>query len=385
LESVRKTNENLLTHIDERVQIETQLRKSQLLYQTVASNFPDGIIGIVNKQFKYVFVEGRELAGSDLNVRTSNKVHEIVLSQYKTELGRAFDGDNVTFEVEFGEKYYDVVATPLMENYQSVSEVLMVIRNITRYKTYEQGLQQALEKEKQLNALKTRFVSNVSHEFRTPLTTILSSVFLIDSYAAKGGSTQFKSHTDRIKRSVKNLTELLEDFLSLEKLSEGKVTVNTSTFPLSKFVEEFSAEAEMIKKKEQSILFRVNEDINISTDRTILSNILNNLVSNAVKYSEEGTEIRVDMQVFDERLHIAVEDHGMGIPESEQAHIFERFYRACNASNVQGTGLGLNLVKKYVELLKGQISFMSTVGVGSRFSISIPMQTEEKLVVTASV
>lgn len=379
LESVRNTNENLVRQIAERMTIEDQLRKSQILYKAVARNFPDGVIAILSREMKYVFVEGRDLSefyrdGESSEPGSFDGLHKVVLERYVREIRRAFEGDKVSFEMEVENKFYDVIATPLKEADQPAAEALIVIRNITRFKKYEEGLRQALEKERQLNILKSAFVSNVSHEFRTPLSTILSSVFLLENYNKPDADVQKKSYISRIRRSVKTLTELLEDFLSLEKLAEGKVSVHYSHFSLSSFLQEFVSELEGIRKPDQRIELSIKGEPDfVITDRSILSNLLNNLVTNAIKYSAPDGVITVSARVASGFLALTVKDYGMGIPEADQPHIFERFYRAHNAANIQGTGLGLNLVKKYVALLHGSVSFESVVNVGSTFSISIPV------------
>lgn len=379
LESVRNTNENLVHQIDERMVIEDQLRKSQILYKAVARNFPDGIIAILSREMKFVFVEGRELAGfhprAESNERGSFEgLHKIVLERHARDVRKAFEGDKVNFEMEVENKFYDVIATPLKESDRPASEALIVIRNITRYKKYEHGLKLALDKEKQLNVLKSTFVSNVSHEFRTPLSTILSSVFLLENYNKPDAEIQKKIYITRIRRSVNTLTELLEDFLSLEKLSEGKVGVNYSHFSLSAFLEEFVAELDGIRKPGQRIELLMDDRPDfVITDRSILSNILNNLVSNAIKYSPVDGVIQLSTRIESGLLTLNVKDNGMGIPTKDQQHIFERFFRAPNAANIQGTGLGLNLVKKYFTLLHGNVSFSSVPEIGSTFSITIPI------------
>jgi PAS domain S-box-containing protein len=381
LDSVRTTNENLVRQIEERMTIEDQLRKSQILYKAVARNFPDGIIAILNKDLKFVFVEGRELTGVHLRDNsqvhgTFDGLHKIVLERNGREIRKAFEGDKVNFEIEVEKKFYDVVATPLRDADRPAAEIFIVIRNVTRYKEFEQGLKQALEKEKQLNVLKSTFVSNVSHEFRTPLTTILSSVFLLENYNKPDAEAQRKNYTSRIRRSVNTLTELLEDFLSLEKLAEGKVSVHYSHFALSTFLEDFVKELDGIRKPDQTITLSITGHPDfVITDRSILSNILNNLVSNAIKYSPKDGEILLSAHLESGVLELSVKDNGMGIPESDQKHIFERFYRAHNAANIQGTGLGLNLVKKYVSLLQGQVRFESALNAGCKFTINIPVDS----------
>ncbi len=371
------TNQELVREIEERKVMEERLRKSQLMYKAVANNFPDGIIGVLDKELRYVFVEGKELENSPprigIDETPAPDVASALIRDAEAKLRPAFEGRDVQFEVGVGHACYEVVATPFAAVGGRIQEILIVVRNITRHKKFEEDLLRSLEKERQLNVLKSRFVTSVSHEFRTPLTTILSSVYLLENYRGDE-ATQKTTHLNRIKRSVNTLTELLDDFLSLGRLEEGKVRVSYSEFAMRSFLEELREEMEAIKKKDQviNVGFDGTND-RIVLDRTLLANIMNNLLSNAIKYTGDNGIITVKAVIRDGNLWIQVADNGMGIPEKEQKHIFKRFFRAQNAVNIQGTGLGLNLVRKYVRLLKGHISFSSKTDSGTVFTVTIPL------------
>ncbi|MFK7953389.1 MAG: ATP-binding protein [Ekhidna sp.] len=233
----------------------------------------------------------------------------------------------------------------------------------------EQEILTSLEKEKELGELKSRFVSMASHEFRTPLTTILSSANLITKYPENDQQPSREKHADRIRSSVQNLTTILNDFLSLEKLEKGIHTIDKTFIKLDGLIDELSDE--MTLKKGQSINY-TSSDLSIHTDKHILKNILINLISNASKYSGESDEVRIETSSDEESVIISVIDRGIGIPKEEQKNIFERFFRAGNATNIQGTGLGLNIVKKYADLIESQIIFESEENQGSTFSVAIP-------------
>ncbi len=229
----------------------------------------------------------------------------------------------------------------------------------------------ALQKEKELNEMKSRFVTMASHEFRTPLSTILSSTTLLEKYSDKDIDKRQK-HLGRIKASVKNLTEILESFLSLSKLEEGRIDTNPVYFELDKFAEDIVEDISTIATEGQKIVFNHTGDNLIFLDKQILHNVLINLISNAIKYSKANKNIYFSTNVNDQEIRFEVRDEGIGIPVEEQKHLFERFFRARNAVNVQGTGLGLHIVKKYVSLLGGEIDFISEEGKGTVFTIVIP-------------
>ena len=238
-------------------------------------------------------------------------------------------------------------------------------------RTFE--LTEALEREKELNEMKSRFVSMASHEFRTPLSAVLSSISLVETYKDPEHEEKRKKHIERIKGSVRNLTDILNNFLSLDKLEQGKIEAETSQFDVSEFMEDIIEEMEsMTKRKNQKIIYSHTGQKEIVLDRKILRNIMFNLLSNAIKYSPENKEIFVSIKVEKKNVVIAVKDNGMGIPQHEQKNLFKNFFRANNTVNIQGTGLGLSIVKKYVELLHGSINFESNPGSGTVFTVQFP-------------
>ena len=236
----------------------------------------------------------------------------------------------------------------------------------------------ALQKERELNELKSRFVSTASHEFRTPLSTILSSVSLIEQYVAKGDTEKMDKHIFRVKNSVKGLTEILEDILSLSKLEEGKIEVDWKQIDLKHWIEEWMDELTPILKHGQRFQLNYNTKVEVVSDHKVLKNIILNILSNAVKFSPENSIIKIEVGVKNNQLQIQIEDNGMGIPAGELAHLFQRFHRASNATNVQGTGLGLSIVKKCLELLGGDIFVESELGKGTKFNIILKMHNHGK-------
>jgi len=236
-------------------------------------------------------------------------------------------------------------------------------------------VQDALRKERELNELKSRFVTMASHEFRTPLSTILSSVSLIAKYPDVKDQDKREKHIQRIKSSVENLTSVLNDFLSLSRLEEGHILLNPIEFSLLNLCDEVVDELNAMTKQGQVIVHQCNNcDQILSMDKNILKNILTNLLSNAVKYSPENSTITLNSTIANKVISISVNDQGIGIPDEDKPHIFSRFFRAHNAGNIQGTGLGLNIVKKYLDLLNGNIVFVSEQNKGTTFTVFIPIQ-----------
>ncbi|MEL6810317.1 MAG: PAS domain S-box protein [Bacteroidota bacterium] len=259
-----------------------------------------------------------------------------------------------------------------------------IILDITERKNYTENLErtvkertlqltQALAKEKELNELKTKFLSLVSHEFKTPLSGILTSATLAGKYTESEQQSKRDKHLKTIQNKVKYLNNIINDFLSIERLESGKVNYKFSTFPLSKVINEVIYDANMLLKDGQRINYPENIDgMTIEFDEKILELVLTNLINNAVKYSPEHTAIDIEVGQEQEKLTIKVDDQGMGIPKNEQKFIFDRYFRAGNALLNQGTGIGLNIVKSHLENLGGKITFTSVEGKGSTFVIEIP-------------
>jgi PAS domain S-box-containing protein len=231
----------------------------------------------------------------------------------------------------------------------------------------------ALERERELGEMKTRFVSIASHEFRTPLSTILSSAELLKRYTETEQQDRRERHIERIKKSVIHLTDILNDFLSLGRMDEGRLDPNPQPIKLEPVIKDFVEYISPTFKPSQRIVLSLDlEQAVFHTDERFLRNILNNLVSNASKYSDVGSEIKVDVKSSNGILTLSVIDTGIGIPKEEQSQMFDRFFRARNADTIQGTGLGLHIVSRYLQLLGGKIDFESREGEGTSFHVSIP-------------
>lgn len=237
----------------------------------------------------------------------------------------------------------------------------------------QQEIKKALQKEKELNELKSRFVTIASHEFRTPLSTVLSSASLIGKYKLTEEDDKRQRHVNRIKSAVSNLTTILNDFLSLSRIEEGMVYNVPGPLALTPFVADIVEEMQDYLKAGQQIHYRSQgASAPVMLDKQLLKNILLNLLSNASKYSAEGKHIYLDTEITPQKVIIQVRDEGIGIPEADQAHLFTLFFRAQNAANYEGTGLGLNIVKRYVDLMDGSLQFRSAVDSGTTFTIHLP-------------
>ncbi|MGN6179507.1 MAG: PAS domain-containing sensor histidine kinase [Mucilaginibacter sp.] len=232
----------------------------------------------------------------------------------------------------------------------------------------------SLEKEKELGQLKSRFVSMASHEFRTPLSAIQLSAILVDKYAQPFNNPQIAKHVKKIKNAVGNLTTILNDFLSLEKLEAGKVEPAFIEFDLVKLAEEITEEMQMVAKENQDIIYQhTGTSSLVKLDANLLKNCIINLIGNATKYSGENTFIEFNTEINHKTCIVIIRDNGIGIPEADQKHLFEAFFRAHNTGNIPGTGLGLNIVGRYVNLMHGKVDFKSNLNKGTTFTLTFPL------------
>ncbi|MFK8105464.1 MAG: PAS domain S-box protein [Saprospiraceae bacterium] len=246
-----------------------------------------------------------------------------------------------------------------------------VIERTQELQESETKLKIALTKEMELGELKSRFVSMASHEFRTPLSSILSSANLLGRYDQTAQQDKRMKHVNRIESSVKNLTVILNDFLSLEKLESGKVRFNPISLDFKEYIQQVLDEVSLMAKPNQKLLHEHTGERQLWIDEHLLKNIILNLLSNGLKYSPEGGDVQLISNFENGLLKIEVKDSGIGIPVADQVHLFTRFFRAQNAATIQGTGLGLTIVKRYLDLMDGKIYFESTENEGSSFFLEI--------------
>ena len=336
-------------------------------------------------------IEGRKKDGSLFPARLA--VSEFLINDRKYFTGIIQDLSQVKAAEEklrnLNRELEQIVKDRTLELQDTVNLLLETNRqlnqSIEKHQEYEMELlttrdelHKSLEKEKELNTLKSRFISMASHEFKTPLASILSSSSLISKYKNEDQLNDRIRHIDRIKASVYHLNHVLSDFLSVTRLDEGRLSPNISGFEIEPMMEDLQVELNNLLKPGQTLTIDIGDpSITITSDKNILRNILYNLLSNAIKYSGEGKRIDCLIQSSDQHVIFEIRDQGIGIPVEDQKHIGSRFFRASNALYIPGTGLGLNIVISYLHALGGNFSFSSEEGVGTTITITLP-QTYEK-------
>jgi PAS domain S-box-containing protein len=265
--------------------------------------------------------------------------------------------------------------TAIRDSKGEITGYMGISSDISERKKTEKDLIVSLEKQRELNELKTRFVSMASHEFRTPLSTVLSSAYLIEKYTTEEDQPKREKHLQRIISSVSTLTDILNDFLSLGKIEEGKLQVKYGKVNIQDLVKSILDEIKSTLKPKQKVSYRHRGNPILLLDISLLKHIITNLVSNASKFSPEGSPIEIITIHLKDCFMLSVKDSGIGISEEDQHHLMERFFRGANAGNIQGTGLGLHIVSKYVELMKGTMECKSKLEKGTEFVIKFITKT----------
>lgn len=260
---------------------------------------------------------------------------------------------------------------------QVKSRTLILEEAIDELEKTRKELKIALNREKELSELKTRFVAIASHEFRTPLTTMLSSLSLLTKYGEQNDRENQLRHVGKIKTSIYHLTDILNDFLSVSKLEEGQVQNMPEEINIEEFMADLVSEMQTLKSSQHVIIRAHSGGKMVSLDKKLLRHILLNLFTNAIKFSPDGGNIMIMTEVEKDRVVISIKDQGIGISKEAQKYLFQRFFRADNAMHIQGTGLGLNIVAKYTELMQGTIDLESEENQGTTFKIIIPQKNEE--------
>lgn len=385
--AIEKKLQDFTVQLEDRIAERTrELKESQQLHEIIARHFPNGTINVLNRELNYFFAEGKELfklgVTSERLIGTSyiDRLAPELRDQTREVLQSVFEGEAKSLEVPYKGNYYILDAVPLARPTGDIDRILVVEHNISQQKQAEVKMREALESERELGELKSRFVSMASHEFRTPLSSVLSSATILGRYLEKEEHSAFAErrgkHLSRIRSAVNNLNNILNDFLSLDKLESGVMGVKCDEINLKDIMEQVVEEMAEMSKPGQEIMLSIDEDCNsVQSDPDMLRNITVNLLSNAIKYSGEGKMIWLDV-ACEESLRISCKDEGIGIPKEEQKHLFDRFFRARNAVNTQGTGLGLNIVRRYLDLLGGTISFESSEEKGTTFFLEIPLTTK---------
>lgn len=383
---------NLQAEVTERQRIELSLRQAEHKYQDIFQNAaqgifqatPDGRYLSANPALAeiYGYASPQELIANLTDIERQlyvdpNRRSEFICLMQKDKLVSKFESQvyrsdgRIIWISENTRAVYDTKDTLLY--YEGFVE------DMTERKQVEADIRNALEKEKELNELKSNFVTTTSHEFRTPLATILSSADLLQKYSHKLREEQKFTHLKQIQTTVKHMTQLLNDVLLIGKAEAGKLECNPAPLDLVGFCQVLVEDLRLINIKGNHTITFVNQgdSTNVCLDEKLLRHILSNLLSNAIKYSPQGGTVHFELVCQQESAIFHIQDEGIGISTADQAQLFDSFYRASNVGTISGTGLGLAIVKKSVDLHGGKITMHSKVGVGTTFTVALPFSSKQ--------
>jgi signal transduction histidine kinase/pSer/pThr/pTyr-binding forkhead associated (FHA) protein len=375
---LKKTNEKLQSEIAERRRVEEALRNSFSTNRALLDAIPDWMFRIRGDG---VFVNSKAPKGSDLPMPTHDFLSKNLTEVLPTEIAQAFklcvgkalatrEMQILEYQLSLNHKLLDYeVRFAVSAEY----EVMAIVRDITERKQVEADIRKALEKEKELSEIKSDFITLTSHEFRTPLATILSSAELLEHYSHKWSDEKKLTHLQRIQTAVQYMTGLLNDVLLIGKAESGNLKCELKPLNLVEFCQGLTSETQLANCT-HTIIFRANvQNLLVSMDEKLLRYIFSNLLSNAIKYSPQGSTINFELNYNPENATFSVQDEGIGIPLADQEKVFNTFCRASNAGTIPGVGLGLSIVKKSVDLFKGDIVCESELNVGTTFTVKLPL------------
>lgn len=267
----------------------------------------------------------------------------------------------------------DQVTTQLLR--RSIRYAIERSQILNQLRNSERATLEALDKERELNQLKSYFVSMVSHEFRNPLTVLQGICELLVNFGNSLTTQKKELYSQQLKTTIKQMCQLLDEVILLAKADTNNLQLELITLNLQVFCEELITCIKFSDERNHSIVLNYQlPDNYLKMDDNLLRHILTNLISNALKYSPSGSEVRVEVSDFNGMVKFGISDRGIGIPEAEQSRLFQTFSRCSNVGKIQGTGLGLAIVKRCVDLYQGEIQIESKVGIGTKVTVLLPIQ-----------
>lgn len=362
------------------IKMNNSIEECTLLFDYAPTSYfildKNGIILNVNKTgANHIGTTKSKLIGTHFSKLLNSEIYQDEFNKYRnlvieTGINRQFEAQIKRFD---GAIFFALMESVIIKDAKkNFKHFFLTISNITEQKEQEHKIALALIKERELNNMKTQFVTIASHEFRTPLATILTSSELIGKYSKSEDEGKREVHIQKIRSSVHRLIEILMDFMSVNEIEKGTIQNNPETFNLVQFIESIINEIKSFNGTHSVNYVHCGTGEYAIADKKLLKTCISNLLINAYKYSPNGGTIEIDTEIISPQNFILdVKDYGIGIPEKDQSKIFNQFFRAKNSENIQGTGLGLNITKTLITIMGGKISFKSKENSGSTFSLHV--------------
>jgi PAS domain S-box-containing protein len=371
--------------ITERITTEAALRESEVKYRIVINNIKeiifqtdtDGIWTFLNPAWEEItgFSVQESLGKIFLDyVHPDDRERNSLLFMPLISKEKDYLRHTIRYLTKDGGfKWIEAFARHILDERGNVIGTSGTLNDVTHRKKADEDIKQSILKERELNEMKSRFVSTISHEFRTPLTSILASNELLQRYYYKWTDEKKLDTLKRIEKSVEYMNEMITDVLTLNRADSGRLEFRPAPMDLVALSKHILEEIKLISKPNHQFIFECESDLNnILLDEKLIRNIIVNLLSNSVKYSPKGGTIKLFINKKPDKIEISVEDEGIGISEEDQKKLFQPFIRGTNIENIPGTGLGLAILQRAVSLHKGKISFNSELGKGTKFIILLP-------------
>lgn len=360
---------------------EEAIRQSENLYRSLAEASRDLIILISNeKTIEYMNSFARQALGwGDLQTRLPSYSHILKLIP-ESSIQQVFQTQQAVYTensayIAKRKIWLGTWLVPIFSTQNEVEFVMAVSRDITRQRETEEELQRALKAEQELNSLRYRFLTMTTHEFKTPISTIISSIELLETYGERWNAEKRNEYINRIKTAAHRFNQMLSEVLEVNRVDVNTGLELSEEVDLLQLCHEVITEIQQADQNQHPIVFIHTGELNrVKADARSLRNIVSNLLSNAVKYSSAGNKVILELTTTTEDFWVKVRDQGIGIPEKDRNNLFEPFYRGENVNSIPGTGLGLTIVKRLVEAMSGDIYFGDNVGEGSVFSVRIPVR-----------
>jgi PAS domain S-box-containing protein len=365
-----------------RKEAEQALREREAQYRSVVENVRDVVFQTdIDGHWTFLNPAWEGMTGYSVDDTLGNPCLAYFKGPELDAMTEVFDGarsfcrSEVRLRTRDGSvRWVALFAQSLQEEDGALTGVVGTLHDITERKRMEQQTREALRRERELNRLKSSVVSMVSHEFRTPLSTIRSSAEMLGEFFDEWSPEKRKKYVDRIHRQIDRMSRLLGDVITTSKLDAEHDEPNPVPLDLRRFQREVADEVRAHLGTDRAIAVEMHDvPDEIEVDPDLLHHIVSNLLSNALKYSPDDTEVSVSWEVRGETLSVRVSDRGIGIPTSDQEHLFRAFFRASNVDSAEGSGLGMTIVKRAVDVYGGTISVDSTSGEGTTFRITLPL------------
>ncbi len=383
-----RTNAELQREINERMKAVEALKEKEARLRQIIDNAPvivwstdqkGNLLTFEGKGRERLNISANETAAASgetaVDVADPETIFDVFpqAAALRTSLERALEGHESVTIAETSDYVFEIRNAPI-ELDNTITGITGIATDITERRQAEIKLQHSLERERELSELKSRFITTISHEFRTPMTIISSSAYLLERYHERMEFDKQRAKLRNITQEITRMTAMLTDFLTIEHMEKGEIKLIPEPVQPEVLLQSAIERAEDIRNDNHTIKWDQEKSCpDVMVDKELFSQVIDILLNNAIKYSPDGGTISIRLNCENDYAIIQISDRGIGIPSDEIPRIFDLFYRASNVTYIPGTGLGLNIARRIIEQHGGQINVESTLNVGSSFTLRLPL------------